>query len=85
MGKYLYKKLTHLQKKYNIIKEIRGKGLMLGIQLTKQGQGIYEQCLKKGLLINCTHQNVLRIMPQLAVSKKEIEEAIATLDNVLNK
>ncbi len=85
MGDYLYKKLTQLQKKYRIIKEIKGKGLMLGIELHQAGQSIYEQCLKKGLLINCTHRNVLRIMPQLGVSTKEINQAIEILDSVLKK
>lgn len=83
MGGYLYKKLTHLKEKYHIIKEIRGKGLMLGIELHQAGKTIYEQCLKKGLLINCTQQNVLRIFPRLGVSKTEIEQAIGILDSVL--
>jgi len=83
MGAYLYKKLAHLKEKYHIIKEIRGKGLMLGVELHKEGKSIYEQCLKKKLLINCTHQSVLRIMPQLAVSKREIDKAIGILDKIL--
>lgn len=82
MGEYLYKKLSHLKEKYHIIKEIRGKGLMLGIELNKEGGPIYEGCLKKGLLINCTHGNVLRIMPRLGVSKAEIDKAMDILDNV---
>ena len=85
MGAYLYKKLAHLKEKYHIIKEIRGKGLMLGVELSKEGRPIYEQCFKKRLLINCTHTNVLRIMPQLGVTKTEIDKAICILDNVLNK
>ena len=83
MGEYLYKKLAYLKEKYHIIKEIRGKGLMLGIELHQKGKPIYEDCLKKGLLINCTHENVLRIMPQLAVSKSEIDQAVGILDSVL--
>lgn len=85
MGEYLYKKLAHLKQKYNIIREIRGLGLMLGIELTQDASSIYEQCLKTGLLINCTHQKVLRIMPQLAVTKKEIDKALEILDKVLKE
>lgn len=83
MGAYLNKKITYLKEKYHIIKEIRGKGLMLGLELKTEGKSIYEGCLRRGLLINCTHGNVLRIMPQLAVTKKEIEQAISILDSVL--
>ncbi|MBL7085065.1 MAG: aspartate aminotransferase family protein [Candidatus Omnitrophica bacterium] len=85
MGAYLYKKLAHLKEKYHIIKEIRGKALMLGVELRKEGKSIYEQCLKRGLLINCTHGNVLRIMPQIGVSKKEIDKAMGILDSVLQR
>lgn len=84
MGKYLYEKLAGLQEKYPaLIKEIRGKGLMLGIELTREGKSIYEKCLSSGLLINCTHEKVLRIMPQLAVRKSEIGRAMKILSAVI--
>lgn len=83
MSAYLIKKLTELKKKYPLIKEIRGKGLMVGIELHKPGAQIYESCLSKGLLINCTHNSVLRIMPQIGVTKSEINKAIRILDSVL--
>ncbi|MCQ9208454.1 MAG: aminotransferase class III-fold pyridoxal phosphate-dependent enzyme, partial [Omnitrophica bacterium] len=83
MGAYLYKKLAHLKEKYHIIEEIRGKGLMLGVQLYQEAKPIYERCLKEKLLINCTQGTVLRIMPQLGVSKKEIDKAITILDEAL--
>ncbi len=84
-GAYLYKKLEHLKEKYRIIKEIRGMGLMLGLELRQEGRPIYQACLKKGLLINCTHSNVLRIMPQLGVKISEIDKAIGILDKVLKR
>ena len=81
MSKYLYKKLLYLKEKYRIIKSIKGKGLMLGVELSVEGAPIYERCLKGGLLINCTHINVLRIMPRLGVTKTEINKAIGILDS----
>ncbi|NQT00290.1 MAG: aminotransferase class III-fold pyridoxal phosphate-dependent enzyme, partial [Candidatus Omnitrophica bacterium] len=84
-GRYLYKKLAHLQKKYRIIKELRGKGVMLGVELRVDGAPIYNGCFKNGLLINCTHGNVLRIMPQLGVTKSEIDQALKILEGVLSK
>jgi acetylornithine/N-succinyldiaminopimelate aminotransferase len=85
MAQYLYQKLVILKTKYLIIKEIRGKGLMLGIELNQEGGVIYEKCLQKGLLINCTHENVLRIMPRLGVSEREIDKAMKILESVFKE
>ncbi|HEY4513770.1 MAG TPA: aspartate aminotransferase family protein [Candidatus Paceibacterota bacterium] len=82
MGKYLREKLNELKKKFPVIKEVRGVSLMLGLELNIAGKTIYEECLKKKLLINCTQENVLRIMPPITVSKKEIDSAVRILDEV---
>jgi acetylornithine/N-succinyldiaminopimelate aminotransferase len=83
MGEYLFARVNALKDKYKIIKEIRGLGLMLGIELDIEGKAIVESCLMKGLLINCTHDKVLRLMPALNITKREIDKAIEILDNVL--
>ncbi|MCM8792048.1 MAG: aspartate aminotransferase family protein [Candidatus Omnitrophica bacterium] len=84
MGEYLLLKLNILKNKYpQIIKEIRGIGLMWGIELYREGIQIVERCFKEGLLINCTHQKVLRIMPALNVTYKEIDKAINILERVI--
>ncbi len=80
MGGYLEAKLNSLKEKYSIIKEIRGMGLMWGLQLEKEGKSIVEECLKNGLLINCTHETVLRLMPALNITTHEIDKAITILD-----
>ena len=82
-GAYLKKKLEALKKKHSVIKEIRAMGLTIGVELGMEGEGIYEKCLEKGLLINCTQKNVLRIMPALTVTKKEIDKAVSILDGAL--
>jgi len=82
-GEYLFAKLQALKDKYAIIKEVRGKGLMAGVELGIEGKGIVEKCMEKGLLINCTHEKVLRLMPALTIRKKEIDRAIGTLNGVL--
>lgn len=84
LGAYLQKRLNELKKKYGIIREVRGVGLMVGVELMADGKKIYEQCLKRGLLINCTQGNVLRVMPPIIVNKAQIDHAIAILDNVLD-
>ncbi|MCM8801526.1 MAG: aspartate aminotransferase family protein [Candidatus Omnitrophica bacterium] len=85
MGKYLFLKLNTLKDKYSIIKEVRGMGLMVGIELNIEAERIVQDCIKEGLLINCTQTKVLRIMPALNVTKKEINQAIKILDIVLAK
>ncbi|MBU1061692.1 MAG: aspartate aminotransferase family protein, partial [Candidatus Omnitrophica bacterium] len=67
MGAYLANRLNELKDKKSVIKEIRGKGLMIGVELTVEGKDIVEGCLKEGLLINCTHGSVLRLMPGMIV------------------
>ncbi len=83
VGSHLFRRLADLQKKHSIIKEVRGMALMAGIELTIDGKNIYEECLKRRLLINCTQGNVLRIMPPLIVREKEVDRAIEILDEVL--
>jgi acetylornithine/N-succinyldiaminopimelate aminotransferase len=83
MGEYLFKRLNELKDKKPVIKEVRGKGLMIGVELTVPGKEIVEKCFKEGLLINCTHDRVLRIMPGMIVTKKQIDKAIEILDKAI--
>jgi len=85
MGRYLFSKLNDLKNKYLIIKEVRGIGLMAGMELNIEGKSIVEKCIEKGLLINCTHDKVLRLMPALGITKKEVDKAINILDSVLSR
>ena len=82
-GGYLVKRLKSLSKKCRIIKEVRSMALTIGVELSVDGEGIYRRCLEKGLLINCTQKNVLRIMPPLTVNKAEIDKAVDILSDVL--
>lgn len=83
IGQYAADKLNQLKSKYSIIDHIRGKGLMIGIQLKSPGAEIVSNCLQKGLRINCTQDTILRFMPPMIVTKNQIDEAIEILDNVL--
>jgi len=80
MGEYLLEKLNNLKNSHPAIKEVRGMGLMLGMELNIEGREIAQKCMDKGLLINCTHDKVLRLMPALNIAKKEIDKALAILD-----
>ncbi|MBE0536792.1 MAG: aspartate aminotransferase family protein [Phycisphaerae bacterium] len=83
MGKYAVERLTALKDKYPVITQIRGTGLMIGIQLNAPGAGIVDNCLEKGLRINCTQGNVLRFMPSMTVTPEQIDEAMTILDSAL--
>ena len=82
MGEYLFARLNELKNKYSIIQETRGIGLMAGVELKIEGKAIVQKCLEKGLLINCTHERVLRLMPALNITKKDIDQAVYILDSV---
>ncbi|RKY38942.1 MAG: aspartate aminotransferase family protein [Candidatus Omnitrophota bacterium] len=85
VGNYLKEKLIRLKEKIDFIKEVRGKGLMVGIELKGKSYPIFEEVLKRGVIINSTHENVLRIMPALNVKKEEIDEGLKILEEVLKK
>ena len=83
MSEYMTAKFEELKTKYDFILEIRGKGLLLGLQLAIDGAGIVKSCLDKGLLINCTAGTVLRFVPPLNITEKEIDKMLEILDAAL--
>jgi len=83
MGAYLTEKLEQLKGKYSFIKEIRGLGLIIGVELAIQGGPLVIKAMERGLLMNCTVGNVLRFVPPLIVNRAEIDEAMTILDEVL--
>ena len=85
MGSYLVDELNNLKLKYpDIIKDIRGKGLLIGMELNIAGEDVVRECLKKGVIINCTMERVLRFLPPLDVSQPDIDKVIETLTDVFN-
>lgn len=80
---YLRKKLEALKRRRPAIREIRGLGLMVGIELDRPGAPVVQEALKRGLLLNCTQEKVLRIYPALIVTRKELDQGLAILDEAL--
>ena len=86
IGAYLQSKVEEYKAKYpNLIKEVRGRGLILGMELTRPGREIANECLDYGAIINCTAGNVLRFVPPLNITKAHVDELISVLDKVLPK
>jgi len=86
MSKYFIERLEELKTKFpGIIREVRGKGLLLGMELTREGDPVVRACLEKGMLINCTAGNVLRFIPTLILQRKDIDQLIDVLHGILSK
>ena len=82
MGNYFKEKLEDLAQRFTFIKEVRGLGLILGVELDRPGASIVTACMKEGFLINCVQENVLRFLPPLIVEKEEIDLLVETLSRV---
>ena len=86
IGAYLQSKFEEYKAKYpNLIKEVRGRGLILCMELTRPGRASANECLDYGAIINCTAGNVLRFVPPLNITKAHVDELISVLDKVLPK
>ena len=85
MGIYLRSKLEQLREKYPFISNVRGRGLMVGMELSIDGGDIVKTALDQGLLINCTVGKVLRFVPPLIVTQVEIDQMIGILDKIFSE
>jgi acetylornithine/succinyldiaminopimelate/putrescine aminotransferase len=85
MGEYFTQRLLALKEKFSFIKTVRGRGLIIGAELDREGTAIADMCLKEGLLINCTVGKVLRFIPPLIVTRAEIDEGVAILEKILER
>ncbi|HHT9153325.1 MAG TPA: aminotransferase class III-fold pyridoxal phosphate-dependent enzyme [Candidatus Hypogeohydataceae bacterium YC40] len=84
MGNYSLERLRDLHKRFpQHIKEVRGLGLMIGIELHKEGAQLVRMCLERGLILNCTHGKVIRFLPPLGVRKAHLDKGISILEEVL--
>jgi acetylornithine/N-succinyldiaminopimelate aminotransferase len=83
VGKYFLARLGELKEKSARIREVRGRGLIIAVELTVPGADFVLKCMEQGLLINCTNGNVLRFVPPLILTKTDVEKALAILEEVL--
>lgn len=84
-GEYLRRGLEELAQAFPLVKEVRGMGLLLGMELSVPGQPIVNACEKRGLLINCAAGSVLRLVPPLIVTREDIDRALEILSGVLGE
>jgi acetylornithine aminotransferase len=84
-GEYFRQGLRQVQTRHDIIKEIRGLGLINGVEIDCDGVPMVDACREKGALINCTQGNVLRFLPPLIISREEIDRLLSILDEVFQE
>jgi acetylornithine/succinyldiaminopimelate/putrescine aminotransferase len=82
MGDDFLAKLEEIKRRFPFVKEVRGKGLILGMELSIDGSSIVNEMLKKNILINCTMGKVLRFLPPLIVTQEEIDRVVNALEEV---
>jgi acetylornithine/succinyldiaminopimelate/putrescine aminotransferase len=85
LGGYFKAKLEELQAKYKIVKEVRGLGLMLGMELRYDVRNIIVKAMDRGVLILDAGRNVLRFLPPLVITKEQIDKTISVLDEVIGE
>jgi acetylornithine/N-succinyldiaminopimelate aminotransferase len=84
IGAYFKERLAWLKNRHEVIEDVRGMGLLLGMKLKIEGDQIVASCMEKGFLINCIQGNILRFIPPLIIEKQEIDALVACLDEILN-
>ena len=85
VGAYFLGRLEEIKKHFPFVKEIRGRGLILGVELSMDGGPIVKEMMQRGILINCTMGNVLRFLPPLIVTKQEVDQVVKNLEEVFKR
>jgi predicted acetylornithine/succinylornithine family transaminase len=83
LGNMFRERFTALKSKCPAIREVRVSGVMVGVELTIEGAAIVDRCLERGLLINCTHGNVLRLLPAMNLTDAEFDKGCGIIEEVL--
>ena len=85
VGDCFRQELLDLARHHSFVKEVRGFGLMIGVELDKPGKQIVLDAMAEGLLINCTHDTVLRFLPPYIITEREVNKAIKVLAKIFKK
>ncbi len=82
---YIFDRFHAMAERFDVIDEVRGRGMMIGVELNKPGKPVFEYCLDRYVRINCTHDTVLRLLPALNVPREAVDEGLEVVENALAK
>jgi acetylornithine/succinyldiaminopimelate/putrescine aminotransferase len=85
MGAYFTRKLLQLKKRHPMIRDVRGRGLMLALDLDRPSKPIIVRALQRGLILNSTHETVIRLLPPLIINMQLIDQACLMIDQLLTE
>jgi acetylornithine/N-succinyldiaminopimelate aminotransferase len=85
VGGYLHLMLNELARKHTFVKEVRGFGLMIGVDMEIPGKQMVLDAMQEGLLINCTHETVLRFLPPYIITERDVDAAVKVLAKIFAK
>jgi acetylornithine/N-succinyldiaminopimelate aminotransferase len=83
VGAYFFDRLRELKGAHDIITDVRGRGLIVGVELSIPGDAIVSMAMENGVLINCTNGNILRFVPPLIITREHVDRVIEVLDEVM--
>ncbi|OIP93358.1 MAG: aspartate aminotransferase family protein [Syntrophobacteraceae bacterium CG2_30_61_12] len=85
VGTYFLQRLTQLKEAHACVREVRGRGLLLAVELDRPAQPVVEYCLEQGFVINCVQDSVIRLAPPLIVEEDQIDRLLPVLDRALSE
>jgi acetylornithine/N-succinyldiaminopimelate aminotransferase len=83
VGETMKARFREIADKVDCIADVRGKGCMVGVELTVPGADIVDRCMEQGVILNCTHDTVLRLLPSMAITEAEVAEGLDVIERVL--
>jgi acetylornithine/N-succinyldiaminopimelate aminotransferase len=83
LGEYLIGRLRKLKEKHSIIRDVRGAGLMVGVELDRECYQLVDKMREEGVLLNCTHDNVVRFLPPLNIEREQLDKVLLVFEKVL--
>ncbi|HQE81286.1 MAG TPA: aminotransferase class III-fold pyridoxal phosphate-dependent enzyme, partial [Syntrophorhabdaceae bacterium] len=85
IGRYLYEGLMVLKKRFPFIVDVRGMGLILGIELSINGDEVLREFINEGVILNCTKGNILRLLPPLIITRDDVDLFLEIAERIFER
>jgi acetylornithine/N-succinyldiaminopimelate aminotransferase len=84
-SEYLFGRLREMADRFSIVEEVRGRGMMCGVELSRDGTPVFQYCLERKVRINCTHGTVIRLLPAINVPRDALDAGLEVIEEALQK